>query len=106
MVENADGERLQMEREEDGKKIRRYHTVEMHLARQYSDITFRWEVEDEKGYVETFSTRFGMRWFHRFELEHLLARTGFQIEALYGDFQRGPLTADSGDMIFVAKPAG
>ena len=46
-----------------------------------------------------------MRWFHRFELEHLLARCGFSIEALHGDFDRSPLGAASPEMIFVCRPA-
>lgn len=38
----------------------------------------------------------------RLEVEHLLARTGFAVEALYGDFFRHPLSDDSTDMIWVA----
>ena len=31
-----------------------------------------------------------MRYFFRFELEHLLARSGFEVTALYGGFDRSP----------------
>jgi hypothetical protein len=41
----------------------------------------------------------------RFEMEHLLARTGFCIDAVYGDFFRNPLEDKSNNMIWVAhKP--
>lgn len=39
----------------------------------------------------------------RFEMEHLLARAGFQVEAVYGDFFRGELQDDSSEMIWVAR---
>jgi ubiquinone/menaquinone biosynthesis C-methylase UbiE len=39
----------------------------------------------------------------RFEMEHLLARAGFEIEAVYGDFFRNALQDDSPGMVWVAK---
>jgi hypothetical protein len=42
----------------------------------------------------------------RFEMEHLLARAGFAVDAVYGDFFRRPLGEDSTHMIWVARPAG
>jgi hypothetical protein len=36
-------------------------------------------------------------------MEHLLARSGFAVEALYGDFDERPLTEDCREMIWVAK---
>jgi hypothetical protein len=41
----------------------------------------------------------------RFEVAHLLARAGFQVEALYGDFSRGKLRDDSSETIWVARRA-
>lgn len=38
-----------------------------------------------------------------FEMEHLLARVGFRMEAVYGDFFRGPLQDDSTEMIWVVS---
>ena len=41
----------------------------------------------------------------RFEMEHLLALTGFEIEAVYGDFLRTALTDKSTEMVWLAgKP--
>jgi SAM-dependent methyltransferase len=39
----------------------------------------------------------------RFEMEHLLARVGFEIEAVYGDFFRGELRDESSEMVWVAR---
>jgi len=41
----------------------------------------------------------------RFEMEHLLKRTGYAIEAVYGDFFKAALTDDSEGMIWVARNA-
>ena len=43
-----------------------------------------------------------LRYFFRFELEHLLARSGFEVTGLYGAFDRSPFADDSPEMIFTA----
>ena len=45
-----------------------------------------------------------MRYFFRYELEHLLVRAGFRVDAVYGDFDRSPVGADApGELVFVAR---
>jgi len=64
-----------------------------------------WEEVDASGEVTDRWESSPLR-FHcvfRFEMAHLLARTGFQVEAVYGDFRRGELTDESSEMIWVAK---
>jgi len=39
----------------------------------------------------------------RFEMEHLLARAGFAVEAVYGDFHQRELRNDSSEMVWMAK---
>jgi len=39
----------------------------------------------------------------RFEVEHLLARVGFTVEALYGDFFRSPLQDSSSEMVWLVS---
>ena len=46
---------------------------------------------------------FDMRWYTRSELVHLLARSGFQTEAIYGDYGRGALTDESPEMVVCAR---
>ena len=50
---------------------------------------------------------FPMRYLFRFEAEHLLARSGFELEGVYADFEQNPLgTKDPGELIFIARKAG
>jgi SAM-dependent methyltransferase len=98
-------ERLDLEREEGGRRIRRFSRARPHLATQVMDVTFRWEIEEPSGKRTEHGVEFPMRWYHRYELEHLLARGGLRVLALYGDFRRGPFTDDTWEMIFVAEPA-
>ena len=45
-----------------------------------------------------------MRLLYRYELEHLLARCGFRIVALYGDYDRSAFSDESLGLIVVAEP--
>jgi SAM-dependent methyltransferase len=44
-----------------------------------------------------------MHCFFRYEVEHMLVRTGFSVEALYGDFYCNALEDKSSEMVWVAK---
>ena len=47
---------------------------------------------------------FPMRYLFRYEVEHLLARSGFEVEALFSDFDRSPIGSKyPGELIFVAR---
>lgn len=46
---------------------------------------------------------FELRYLHRFELEHLLVRSGFEIEALYGDHMGAPFGETSTEIVIVAR---
>jgi SAM-dependent methyltransferase len=96
-------EYLEIEREEEGRTIRRYASSTPHVATQINDIRFRWEIEHPSGEIEQLGTSFKMRWFYRFEIEHLLERCGLEVESRFGNFDRTPLVDDSPEMIFVAR---
>lgn len=44
-----------------------------------------------------------LRWVHRFEMEHLFARAGLEVEALHGDFAGGPFADGSREMVWIAR---
>ena len=45
-----------------------------------------------------------MRYLFRYEAEHLLVRSGFEVEALYADYDRSPYGSTyPGDLIFVTR---
>jgi ubiquinone/menaquinone biosynthesis C-methylase UbiE len=66
-----------------------------------------WKEVDEEGNVTDLweSGPIRLHCVFRFEMEHLLALTGFKVEALYGNFLREPLDDRSDGMIWVAKKA-
>ncbi|MHC4952381.1 MAG: class I SAM-dependent methyltransferase [Planctomycetota bacterium] len=100
-------EKLDFERPgEDGGKVRRYSTAVHHPWRQLIDVRFRWELESPDGSISEEIAEFDMRWFYRYELEHLLARTGFVIETIHGSWEREPLGPESKELIFVCRAAG
>ncbi len=96
-----------MERtDKDGRLIRRFSKTVSHRWRQVIDVTFRWEIEAQDGSVEHRSSTFEMRWFVEPELRHLLARSGFEVEAVYGSFDPAPgytaVGPKSKELVFVA----
>jgi SAM-dependent methyltransferase len=46
-----------------------------------------------------------LHYFFRFEMEWMLEACGFEVEALYGDFDRSEFAAESPEMVFVARKA-
>ncbi len=89
----------------DGRKLRRTHRIPAkHRARQYNDVELIFYVEHPDAKTERLVQAFPFRYFFRYEVEHLLARCGFRIAELFGDFDRSPLSDDSPEMIFVAEP--
>ncbi|HEY7268985.1 MAG TPA: class I SAM-dependent methyltransferase [Dehalococcoidia bacterium] len=45
-----------------------------------------------------------LRYVFRYEMQHLLELSGFEVEALYGGFNREPFTDTSTEMVWVARP--
>ncbi len=65
-----------------------------------------WKVEELDTDGRPVSQRYldlHLRWFYRFEVEHLLALTGFQVEHLYGWFDGSPFGDNSPEMVWVAR---
>jgi len=74
------------------------------LSRQTNQVTMRF-LWDEDGREREEEWRFEMRFFFRFELEHLVARSPLVLEAIHGDFAGGPLTPESRDYVVVCGRA-
>ena len=78
--------------------------VSTDLARQLRVIRSIYEVIDDRGAIlEKRFVEWTYRWTHRFEVEHMLARAGFSVEAVYGGYRREPFTSDSAIMMFLAR---
>ncbi|HEY8122541.1 MAG TPA: class I SAM-dependent methyltransferase [Myxococcota bacterium] len=80
-------------------RLQRFDRVSRDLARQVLTLRVRFVADAPEDCGEG---ELQLRWFHRYELEHLLARAGFAIEALYGGFDRSPWTP-GGETIVIAR---
>lgn len=90
-----------------GHTIQTWRAWKYERATQTASATTRWkELEANGKMLDEWET--GPVYMHcvfRFEMEHLLARAGFEIEALYGDFLRSELSNESSEMIWVGRVA-
>ncbi len=89
----------------DGRKVVRVaRNLSRNLFEQTVEVELAHNVTHPDGRKEAPAQRLTLRYFFRFEIEHLLARTGFEVERLYGDYDRSPFGAkEPGEMIFVAR---
>jgi SAM-dependent methyltransferase len=88
----------------DGRRVRITERVAaFHRAQQRNDVEMIFYVTDARGKEERMVFAWTLRYFFRYEVEHLLARCGFRVCAVHGDFDRSPLVNTSPEMIFVAE---
>jgi SAM-dependent methyltransferase len=74
------------------------------LDAQIVDMTYVYERIGAGGAVaERSFERLRVRYFTRREFEHLLARAGYEVEALYGGWDGGGPDEEGEDMIWIAK---
>lgn len=89
-----------------GRRVRLTERVaRFHRAKQSNDVEMIYAVTHPSGQQERHTFAFTVRYFFRFEVEHLLARCGFLVAAVYGNFDRTPLIDTSPEMIYVAEAA-
>jgi hypothetical protein len=88
-----------------GHLVRAAHAWSYEPATQTASVVTSWEEIDGEGRVVGRWQRAPMRLhcLFRFEMEHLLRRAGYTIQAVYGDFGRGALRDESAEMIWVAR---
>jgi len=104
MEEREDGPESRLA---DGRIVRRtVRIAAFHREAQINEVDFCWYVTHPSGRREQIRWRVELRYYYRFELEHLLALAGLRVAALYGDVHRTPYGALSPDIIFVAERAG
>lgn len=89
----------------DGRTFRRAGRVaRVRWIDQVSEIELVYYISGQTG-TERRVQSFDMRWFLRAELVNLLARGGFRVRSIYGDFDRSPLTDKSPEQIVCAERA-
>ena len=87
---------------EPGKMLKRYVTVNNNYIEQILNVTFSfvWDEDGTEKHDDFFSP---MRYFFRFEIENLIARTKFKLENIYGDFDRSELSNKSKEFIVICS---
>jgi SAM-dependent methyltransferase len=106
-ADGAEHEDTPEQRLPDGRTLRRTARVkQVRWADQVSEVELIYYVAPRPGAPpDRFVQGFEMRWYLPVELTHLLARAGFRISAMYGDFTRTPLVDGAPEQVVCAEPA-
>jgi SAM-dependent methyltransferase len=87
-------------------RVERWTTRTYHTARQQIEETRRLDLLGDDGAVIGRATHGArLRYIFRYEMEHLLALCGFEVEALYGWFDGREFSDDSPEMVWLARRA-
>jgi hypothetical protein len=90
----------------DGRRVLlRERIAAFHRAQQCNDVELIYYATHPDGRSERLVFAFTIRYFFRYEVEHLLTRCGFRVVELFGNFDRSPLSDDSPEMVFIAEKA-
>lgn len=85
-----------------GKNLKRYSTIKYDHIHQQMQLTFKF-VWDENNKVNTDSFSTPLRYYFRYELENLIARTQFKLEKIYGNFKCDELNEKSNEFILICR---
>jgi SAM-dependent methyltransferase len=91
----------------DGRRVVHTHRISSRdTHRQVLNVELIYTITRPDGRCERAVHALPLRYFFRYELEHLLVRAGFVIEAVYADYEKNPYGSKSpGELIFVASRA-
>lgn len=89
---------------EDGRLIRSVDLVSYDHKQQHIHVARRIQTIHPEGLQTETQTSFCLRYLFRYEMELLLMLSGFQVEAVWGGFDRRPYDYHSGEIIFIAQP--
>lgn len=103
MAVDTEPETLDLSFTFEGRPVRRYVSATRDRATQLISITMRYVEETGGGAVKESVVQLSMRWFWRYELEHLLHRAGFTDVKIYGDFDRSPVSRNSPAFVILAR---
>jgi SAM-dependent methyltransferase len=87
---------------EKGKKIKRTVSTEPNLIKQILTVKFDLEWDDDNE-VKNEEWTVPLRFFFRYELEHLIERSGFNRYKILGDYQGNKLDSNSKEFIVVCN---
>jgi SAM-dependent methyltransferase len=85
-----------------GQKMRRFVSTSPDLINQTIQVNFHleWEEKDELKHEDWILP---LRFYFRYELEHLLERTKFEKYRIYGDYKGSEVNKDSKDFVIICQ---
>jgi len=84
--------------------LRKHRIIARDYVRQVQDVELIYYLTHPDGKKERLVHAFPMRYLFRYEAEHLLARCGYEVVELYGDYNENRFgTSYPGELIFLAK---
>ncbi|MBN1658896.1 MAG: class I SAM-dependent methyltransferase [Anaerolineae bacterium] len=89
-----------------GRRVMRFRSEQVDLARQVIDVTYVADEVDAQGNVKRTIFPYSMRYLFRNELKLLLRHAGFHVEAIYGSYDLDEFDADSEKLLAVAIKTG
>ena len=91
---------------ETGRPILKLVTATLDLATQTQHLMLVYDETDKGGVVHRTTASFDVHCFFRYELELLLDRAGFDVEALYGSYDLDPYEDEGERMVCLARAPG
>jgi SAM-dependent methyltransferase len=85
---------------EPGKRLQRLQSSIPDYINQTQHVKFK-DIWEETDGVHEDSFEFPMRYFFRYELEHLIARANLKLVKMNGDFHKNEINSSSKDMVCV-----
>jgi ubiquinone/menaquinone biosynthesis C-methylase UbiE len=85
-----------------GEKVRRIINMKADIVNQISKVNMKF-IWTEKGKEYSADWDFKMRFYFRYEIEHLIARSELKLEKIYGNFNDNELSPDSKEFIVVCR---
>jgi SAM-dependent methyltransferase len=93
-------------RRDTGTKVVQRFRLLCDFPNQMGYIEYIWDEYKGKRKVGSDRAHMRWRWFHVFEFEHLLSRSGLRVVRISGGFDGRPYASDAREMIFVAARDG
>jgi hypothetical protein len=100
------GEEPEFETPDARRILRRQRTVACDRFEQVNQLELIYYVTHPDGRTERLVHDFPLRYLFKFEAEHLLARSGFEVEHVYAGYDKSPYgSVYPGELIFTARKA-
>lgn len=103
MAQDSAPEELDANFTHEGRNVKRFTSVTRDRVHQLIQVIMRYVEETRAGPAKETVVKFSLRWFWRYELEHLLHRAGFTNITIYGDFDRSPIGRNSPAFVVLVR---